>query len=61
MKGIKMKKRDFYDKQKCHLLLSFVEKLAEESCDYGDNCPDSGRTHDMCFPCKANKLLKEDI
>lgn len=37
--------------------LDFVQELADEDCEYGDDCPDFGTNHYRCLRCKAQKAL----
>lgn len=37
--------------------LEFVQDLADESCEYGDNCPTFGSRHGTCLNCKAREAL----
>jgi hypothetical protein len=35
----------------------FVQELADEPCNYGDNCPTFGTRHGTCLHCKARAAL----
>lgn len=37
--------------------LDFVQELADEDCEYKDDCPDFGTNHYRCLRCKAKRTL----
>jgi hypothetical protein len=37
--------------------LDFVQELANEDCEYKDNCPDFDTNHGKCLNCKARRAL----
>jgi len=37
--------------------LDFVQELADEDCNYGDNCPIFGSRHGRCIRCRAVEVL----
>jgi hypothetical protein len=36
--------------------LDFVQELADDSCTYGDDCPE-GSNHGRCLRCRARAVL----
>lgn len=40
-------------------VLGFVREMAEDNCQYGDNCPNLGSRHYTCKPCKARQAIKQ--
>jgi hypothetical protein len=37
--------------------LDFVQELANDSCKYGDDCPEFGSNHGRCMRCRARVVL----
>jgi hypothetical protein len=37
--------------------LDFVQELADEPCEYGDDCPSFGTRHGKCIRCGAKRAL----
>jgi len=49
-------------------LLDFIESIAEDVCDYGDNCPGKSNNNKyccskdhQCLSCQARRVIKMDL